>query len=230
MELFIVRHGQSGNNALSAPTGRDRDPALTPAGEQQAARVGPFIAAGSHLDRTERDGRPYLDFLYCSPMIRALQTAQPIGAALGLNPEVWVDIHEQGGIFLDHGGDTGHVGYPGQTRSQIRERFPDYVLPDQIGEDGWWNKGFEEVHQCHGRAMAAAQALRRCAGEGSRLGVVTHGGFTNSLIKALWHELPGDGFAYEHRNTAITRIDVGTERLVVRYMNRVEHLPEALIT
>ena len=230
MQLFIIRHGQSGNNALLDPAGRDQDPALTPAGEQQAARAGPFIGAGNHLEPAERERRPYLDALYCSPMIRALQTAHPIGESLGLRPEVWVDIHEQGGIFLDHGGDIGHVGYSGQTRSQIRDRFPHYVLPDRIGEDGWWNKGYEEVHQCHARAMSVAQALCQRAGEDSRIGVVTHGGFTNSLIKALWHELPGDRFAYEHRNTAITRIDVGPERLVMRYMNRTDHLPEALVT
>ena len=241
MELFIIRHGQSGNNALEDVTKRSKDPLLTEIGEQQAECVGPYLGAGQHLDVAERqNGRPFLDRLYCSPMIRTLQTARPIGRTLGLAPEVWVDIHEQGGIFLDHGEGRGVVGYSGLTRSQILEQFPDYVLPDEVGEDGWWNRGFEEIHVCHGRAIQVARILEERAGENIRIGLVTHGGFINSLLKALENQLPGTGVYYPHNNTAITRISFPPEawegsgnagaRLVVRYMNRVEHLSEELIT
>jgi 2,3-bisphosphoglycerate-dependent phosphoglycerate mutase len=202
MEIFIIRHGQSGNNALEDVSLRTHDPLLTETGEKQAEIVGPFLAAGGHLTLAERqNGRAFLDHLYCSPMIRTLQTAQPIGQALGLAPEVWVDIHEQGGLFLDHGEEGGIESFPGQTRSQILQQFPNYILPDEIGEDGWWNRGFEGPHLCHGRAINVADTLLRRGGEKSRIGLVVHGGFMDSILKALGHQLPGDGRHYHHDNT-----------------------------
>ena len=36
MELFLIRHGQSANNALGDVKGRDKDPELTELGEKQA--------------------------------------------------------------------------------------------------------------------------------------------------------------------------------------------------
>ena len=232
MELFIIRHGQSGNNALEDVTKRSKDPLLTEIGEQQAECVGPYLGAGQHLDVAEKqNGRPFLDRLYCSPMIRTLQTARPIGRALGLAPEVWVDIHEQGGVFLDHGDERGVVGYPGQTRSQIQEQFPEYELPEEVGEEGWWDKGCEEIQGCHGRAIWVAAALQERIAEDTRIGLVSHGGFIDSLLKALSHQLPGNGLHYAHHNTAITRVDFSPEgRTVIRYMNRVDHLSEELVT
>ena len=57
--------------------------------------------------------------LFCSPMLGSLQTAHPVQEALVLIPQVWVDIHERGGMFLDHGEGQGSVGYPGTARSEI---------------------------------------------------------------------------------------------------------------
>jgi len=232
MEVFVIRHGQSANNALEDVGLRTHDPLLTETGEKQAAIVGPFVAAGGHLSLAERqNGRPCIDQLYCSPMIRTLQTAQPIGQALGVAPEVWIDIHEQGGLFLDHGEEGGIESFPGQNRSQILAQFPNYILPDEIGEDGWWNKGYEEVHLCHGRAIKVAQTLLQRAAEDRRIGLVAHGGFMDALLKALGHHLPGDGRHYHHNNTSISRVDLEPGGKVgFKYMNRVHHLPDELIT
>ena len=234
MELFIIRHGQSFNNALAEEHAgqRHRDPALTETGERQAECVAPFLAAGRHLAPGERAaGGPRFDELYCSPMIRALQTAEPIARELGMAPEVWVDIHEEGGIFLDHGPDGGVVGYPGQTRKEIEERFPGYVLPLEVGEQGWWNHGFEERQWCLGRAIGVASALLERASEDRRIGLVSHGGFIDALLKAFGRQLPGTGLHYSHHNTAVTRIGLAPRGgITIRYMNRVDHLPKELLT
>jgi broad specificity phosphatase PhoE len=232
MQLFIIRHGQSANNVIEHLSQRHQDPPLTPPGEQQAALLAAFLARGGHLSAAERqDGRARLDQLLCSPMRRALQTARPCGAALGLAPEVWVDLHEIGGIYLDHGGDTGTLGYPGQTRRQVQDEFPGYVLPPALGPDGWWNRPMEAAHQGQGRAIGVARALRARAGEDRRVALITHGDFTDSLLKALWGRLPAEGLYFEHGNTGITRIDLQAEgRLLVRYLDSSEHLPEGLRT
>lgn len=234
MELFLIRHGESRNNLLEALAGGDpapqrhQDPELTEKGERQAACAAEFLAKGGHLGAAERqEGRPFLDQLYCSPMIRALHTAQFMGQALRLLPELWVEIHEVGGIYLDQGDEK--VGYPGQKRSQILQRFPGYGLPPQLTEQGWWKGGFEEPHQGQGRAIGVAQILRRRSGERCRIGLVSHGDFMSNLLKALADQLPGPGLYYEHRNTGITRLDFSPEgRVVVKYLDRVDHLPEEL--
>jgi len=229
MEVFLIRHGQSSNNALADPALRVEDPLLTATGERQARLTATHLAAGLHLHASTRDAaRPLLDRLYCSAMIRAMQTAQPIGEALRVRPEVWLDIHEIGGIFLDHG--ERKIGYPGRTRSQLAQRFPDHILPPQLSEHGWWNRDFEEMQQGYNRAAEVAQVLRQRAGEDIRIGLVSHGDFLSALLQALGDRLPGEGVYYEHRNTGITHIDLTPQRARVRYLNRVDHLVEELIT
>jgi broad specificity phosphatase PhoE len=238
MELYLIRHGQSANNVLeSALPGspasqgsRHQDPELTPKGERQARCAAEFLARGGHRYPGEGpDGRPPLDRLYCSPMIRALHTAQLIGQALGLRPQVWVDLHEMGGIYLDQ--DGAKVGYPGQGRGQLQARFPEIELPSQIREEGWWQGGFEEVHRAQGRAIGVARELRRLAAEGGRVGLVSHGDFLNGLLKALENQLPGNGTYWEHRNTGITRVDFEPGgRMVLKYLNRIDHLPAELVS
>ena len=223
MDLFLIRHGESYNNALEDGSRRVSDPPLTGLGEEQARRVASHLAGGGHLDPAERDGRPAFDSLYCSAMRRALQTAQPIAAALGIAPEVWVDTHEVGGIWLAGQGDLH-----GMTRSEIERGFPGVGLPDGIGEEGWWPGGQETKPAGRGRAIAVAEELRERARLGAerpeRLAIVTHGDFMSGLVKALTDQLPSQGLQYNHQNTGVTRFRLGPDGCAVRYLNRCEHL------
>ena len=83
MELYLVRHGQSANNlreqALAEHPGatvapRMAEPPLTDLGELQARLAGESL---------REEG---ITTLYCGPMLRTLQTAQIVGAALNLSP------------------------------------------------------------------------------------------------------------------------------------------------
>lgn len=112
MELYLIRHAQSQNNAV-ANAGRNRldpnagrhlssaDASLTDVGQDQARRVAEHLKKS--VDKTDvRDGVADegtghgIDRLYCSPMLRALQTTESIGKALGLSPEIWLDVQEEG--------------------------------------------------------------------------------------------------------------------------------------
>jgi len=241
MLLYIIRHAQSTNNALADPRDRDRDPTLTELGERQADILARHLAVNVELvppgGATNGRNRPGYHFtrLYCSPMWRALQTADAIGQALGLAPEVRTDIHEQGGIYLDHWDGRGPIGYSGKTRQEIQSVFPHYVLPEEITEGGWWNRDFEDWSACHERAIRVAAELRKWAdGDqegGERVAIVSHGGFVDALLKALFNQAADRGVFYYHYNTAISRIDFREDgRLSVRYLNRVDHLPPDLIS
>ena len=84
MDLFLIRHGESTNNALADVSQRVADPELTAKGRVQAERVAAYLAEGLHLAPAERaEDRPFFDQLYCSPMIRTLHTAQAIEQAMG---------------------------------------------------------------------------------------------------------------------------------------------------
>ena len=164
MELFIIRHAQSTNNALLDQATRVVDPPLTEIGLRQADLVAQHLARGVDHETAAIEGQGAdtpsgmgIERLYCSAMIRALQTATAIGRALDLKPHVWVDIHEEGGMWLDHGPSEGIRGHAGMTRGEIARRFPDCVLPDdEITEQGWWRYAQEE------RAPFLAARRARC--------------------------------------------------------------------
>ncbi|MBI1800624.1 MAG: histidine phosphatase family protein [Chloroflexi bacterium] len=238
MKLYIIRHAQSTNNVLTEAewNTRDSDPPLTALGEQQAEVVARHLAETADLENPwsnhRRVGRGYgIDHLYCSPMARALQTAQPVGDALGLNPEVWVDIHEQGGIYLNHGEERGKVGYPGKSRGQMLDQFPSYILPDAVGDEGWWTGDYEDLAGCHRRVLRVAEALRRQASGDERIALVTHGTFIDVLLKALVNQLPDAPLFFPQYNTAITRIDFRPDgHMAICYLNKVGHLPAELVS
>jgi len=235
MILYIIRHAQSTNNALTDHRDRVCDPPLTELGKRQTEILAQHMVTGVDIEPWSADSHGQRGYgitkLYCSPMWRALQTAQPVGRALGLAPEVWIDIHERGGVFLDHGEEEGIVGYPGKTRSEVLAEFPNYVLPEGITEQGWWHQGLEDWPACHGRAIRVMDRLRERSANDERIALVSHGGFFNALLKALFNQLPGRHVYYHCLNTSISRINFRDDgRLSVQFLNRVDHLPLDLVS
>ena len=242
MELFLIRHGQSFNNSLEPSNEAEKrvaDPELTEKGREQARAVATFLAEGGHLNGPERNGgRSRLDFLYCSAMIRAIQTAESIGESLGLSPEVWIDVHEVGGLWLKQEDDSIRQ-VSGLGRGEMEERFPHCVPSDGVRGDGWWRGGLEPEEARDERAASVAAALRERAAERCRIGVVSHGGFMSRLVSELAEPTAGDsrgdsnaddgGAYFEHANTAITRIELTPEqRVSIRYLNRTDHISQEL--
>ena len=239
MELFIIRHAQSTNNALAEQSRRVVDPPLTELGTRQAQLVAAYLANGIEHKTEPIEGQPPdasnggqgISRLYCSAMLRALQTASTIGEALNLRPHVWVDIHEEGGMWLDHGGEQGIQGYSGLTRAQISAQFPECHLPGEVTKSGWWRYGFEDRGYFLDRAERVAAALRKEARSDERLALVTHGGFAAYLLRALVCVPQDAAVFFHHDNTGITRVRFRPDgRVSIRFQNRVEHLPPEMIT
>ncbi len=162
MKLFIIRHAESANNHLALDLTYDEymhhrsvEPPLTELGVRQAEVLAQHLAQGPNPEQFREElSSPRsaygITHLYCSPMLRALQTALPVAQALGLQPEIWIDIHEHGGMFLGNPrSDDGLTIHPGLTRTEILTDFPGYCLPDAISEDGWWNSGYEDMPGCY---------------------------------------------------------------------------------
>ncbi len=241
IELFIIRHAESGNNALSDNRDRLVDPPITELGERQSEILAQHLATGATQDlipgaapgsARARERKGYgITSLYCSPMLRSLQTTHPIKEALGLIPKIWVDIHERGGMFLDHGEDRGSVGYPGLTRSEILAKYPDYQLAPGITEEGWWNRDREDSPTAGGWAIRVAEELVAMSDTEDRVAIISHGDFINILFKALLDQLPGNHIYYRHNNTGISRISIqkGSPTEVLS-LNRLDHLPSHMVS
>lgn len=241
MRFYLIRHAQSTNNALPTPEAqRSYDPNLTDIGLQQSQLLADYIATqpdpNPSMWRAIPEDNDIKGFgitkLYCSAMWRSLLTARYISESIGVAPEIWLEIHEHGGIYLEEKG--GFVGYPGKTRQEILTDFPNYRLPDTITDEGWWTGGYEDQAACHIRASVVAQELRMMAQNSHQdecVAMVSHGNFLDCLLKALM-VLPTDaGLYFSHFNTSITRVEfTPDDDIIIRYQNRVNHLPEDLIT
>ena len=224
MELYLIRHGQSTNNEGKLP--RAADPPLTDIGVEQARWAGESL---------KDEG---ITRLYCSPMLRTLQTAQMVSDSLDLPPHVFVGLHEWGGIGEARADGTA-VQLPGLNRAGMREVCPDVVLPDDVTDQGWWfHEGFawdiEDMCQLsHENGLAFIAHLTEHHGNTEqRVAAVSHGGSGGSLISAFFGLPPDAGYSrFTHNNTGVSRLLFTPERRQLQYLNKISHLPpEAVIS
>lgn len=240
MRFYFIRHAQSVNNLLwdnsGSSKGRSEDPVLTPLGFLQAERLANFIKqAGDGGSAEERDPYNHNGFgfthLYCSPMVRAVETGLAVSRAIGLPLTVWKDLHEGGGIYMDDEETGTPVGLHGNPRSFFETTFPELKLTDEIAADGWWNRPFEEREERMMRARKFLADLRLRHGESDdRVAVFSHGAFFNYFLAAVFNHTKQDGLWFLMNNTAITRIDFMPEFTDVMYMNRCDFLPQEMIS
>ncbi len=228
MHVYLIRHAQSENNVLTRETmvRRKVDPGLTELGFQQRDALANFLANESDIGD---DGFAITRF-YSSAMYRSLLTAQPVSTAVNMQPTIWLDLHEKGGMFRRQ---NGHVrGYTGMSRSAILREFPRYDLPESVSETGWYdaNMGLEPETHSFFRAIKVAKELLGWSNTDAVIALVSHGGFLDILLKAIFGQLPSRPYTmrYYHCNTAITRIDYDGSRPILHYLNRVDHLPASM--
>jgi 2,3-bisphosphoglycerate-dependent phosphoglycerate mutase len=254
MHLYLIRHAQSANNELYARTGgidgRHPDPPLTELGHQQARLLAGFLAAapqplpaGAELvwryaERHDRRGFG-LTHLYCSLMIRSIQTAAYIADTTGLAPVAWPELHERGGLHQVDEATGEEIGVPGPNSAWFQSKYPGLVLPEGLGEPGWWNRPKETVAEAVPRAGGVWERLLERHGDSDdHVALVIHGGFFQSLLTVLLSngdELTAPRLNERHvgfgmSNTSICRFEINAGVIMMRYLNRVDHLPDELIT
>lgn len=241
MQLFLIRHAQSANNLLWDQTGNNRgrshDPELTELGLKQAKHVAKLLRDGDPLDSQRTQGSRAsqkgfgITHLYCSLMLRAVQTGSAIAGVLSMPLVAWPEMHETGGIYLDDEESGLPIGLAGNPRSFFEQNYPHLRLPDWLDESGWWNRDFEADEDRQPRAnRALAQLLERHGGTQDRVAIVTHGGFYNYLLTAILGLEKRPAMWLLMNNTAVSRIGFEEERRVLYYHNRTDHLPRTWIT
>lgn len=240
MKLYFIRHGQSANNLLwqlkGSSNGRSDDPELTETGWRQAEALAQYLQQGSpDAAATNGDNQNVTGFgithLYSSLMVRAVATGTSVSRALDLPLVAWEDLHEGGGIYRDDEETGERVGEAGKNRAFFETHYPNLVLPESLGDAGWWSRPFEERDQRYARARRFLNELMEKHGDTEdRVAVISHAGFYNYMLAELLGLPKRDSHWFALNNAAITRIELGAERVGLVYSNRVNHVPGDLIT
>jgi phosphohistidine phosphatase len=110
VELYLLRHAHAGDPAKWQ--GDDAERPLSEKGRGQAERLGAFLA--------ERRLKP--GALLTSPRVRAVETAQIVGNAIGVKPE----IDERLAMALDLAGLSEVIDDAGSRRVMLVGHDPDF--------------------------------------------------------------------------------------------------------
>ena len=157
--MILLRHGQSEFNLAFTQTRRDpgiKDPVLTPLGHQQAAAAA-LALAGAGITR-----------ILASPYTRALQTAAPVAAALGLPVLIHPVVRERYAFTCDIGSPVSHLTtiFPDHDFTRLAER--------------WWPDEHEDADGILARA-AQFRAEMSERDDWRHTLVVSHWGFILSM-------------------------------------------------
>src|SRR5688500_8715187 len=151
MRLILIRHGESLGNVSGTMQGRD-DP-LTDRGRRQAREIAAHLAA-----------RGDIQHIYASPLARAFETSQIIGAAMGVEPEPRESFAE-----IDVGDAAGYTfeewerAFP-QEAARLHAEGAAYVMP-----------GGESGHQLGARVTRALDRVMEAHHDGDvTIAVVSH--------------------------------------------------------
>lgn len=80
MEIYIVRHGETDWNKLFLIQGRNNNP-LNNIGKSQAKKLGKYF----------KENNIVFDYIYSSPLLRAIQTAEIIAYELDYNDKIYLN-------------------------------------------------------------------------------------------------------------------------------------------
>ena len=202
---MLVRHGQSTWNREHRIQGQ-LDPPLSAEGRRQAALLAQRLSSRRFVG------------LYASDLKRAFETAEVLGATLGLAPEPRVRLRE---VFL---GD-----WEGLRTDEIAERFPK-AWASWVEEPDWdVVPGGEGADAFDARVAAELDEIVARHEHGEIL-VVTHG----SVIQVALHRIVGRAsrglFPFKIQNASISLIEKRDGRAVIGGVNDIAHLEESVIT
>jgi 2,3-bisphosphoglycerate-dependent phosphoglycerate mutase len=197
MLMYCVRHGESIYNAHGRIQGHLNIP-LSELGRRQAAAVANACRAwGSEA-------------VFCSPLRRARETAEPIAAASGLPIQIEPNLIEiRVGIFQGHNRSDLDQLCP-EEYSRWRSGDPDYVVPGGESRRALMQRGREVLESIAQREYATAI-------------VVSHGAILAAAFKSLL-EIPAQRHPFLLENASVSRLEIGDSTTRLHSLNEVWHL------
>jgi broad specificity phosphatase PhoE len=200
--LYLLRHGATEANLARPPRlqGRRHDPPLARLGVRQAEATRDFLAI-----------RP-IDHCYCSPLLRAVQTAAIVAAPHGLAPQP-LDAFTECDVGRWEGLDWQSIRY---LDADQYWRFT--TNPAEHGYPG--GESFADVHR---RVAPALDDLLR-AHEGEALLVVGHHVVNRTYLAGLLGLTPDQARQVTLDNCGISVVVREDEQTTVSTLNAAFHL------
>jgi probable phosphoglycerate mutase len=199
MMLFCLRHAESTYNAQGRIQGHLNVP-LSPLGRRQSEAVAAALA-----------GEP-IEAVYSSPLLRAVQTAEPLARVLNLEIRVLPGLIElNAGIFQGKSHRELAELHPAEW-ARWRSGDPDYAIPGGESRRDLMRRG--------------RQVLEEILALGHRQVVISsHGALLAGAMKALL-DIPAWRHPFRLQNAAIHRLEVSGKQVRLHSFNSVEHLRE----
>jgi broad specificity phosphatase PhoE len=200
--LYLIRHGATAANLASPPRlqGRRSDPPLAQLGVRQAEATRDFLAV-----------RP-IGHCYCSPLLRAVQTAALVAAPHGVAPQPLEALTEC---------DVGE--WEGLDWGTIRARHPEAYRRFHEGPGAFGYPGGESFADVHARAAPALDALLQ-AHPGESVLVVAHHVVNRTYLAGLLGLAPGQARGVVLDNCGISVVVCAGGATAVATLNAAFHL------
>ena len=203
--LILVRHGQSTWNAQGRIQGW-ADPPLDDTGQEQARRLARRLAA------EEQD----ISALYSSPLLRARQTAEAIGLALGLTVQTDDRLKEN---------DVGLLA--GLTGDEVERQFPEWIAARRANVEWMVPPGGEDRDTFLERAVAVMGDIVTHHPDQS-VAVVSHGGTLGVYLAHLLEMPIHRTLPFQFDNTSLSIVKVGERRVRLFKLNDTSHLSNGI--
>jgi broad specificity phosphatase PhoE len=197
--LLLVRHGQTSMSIDDAFCGITEVP-LAPIGHRQAQAL------------AERLRKQHVDVLYCSPQLRALETAAPLANALGLEIQTLDPLRE-----IDFG------LWENRLRSELIQEYPELIA---AWERGLWMgnpPGGETRQAVIARVVPCViELLDKHAGQTIML--VSHRTTLRLLTGHMLDMALSSSRRMQVSPTSLTELHVKGDQVQILYYNDTAHL------
>jgi len=186
--LYLIRHGENPANITKEFSHRLVDYSLTPKGVLQAQQTGAYFKSRQ------------IDAIYCSPLKRAIETAEIIGQAISVQPVIFEEFREVNvGALEALGGSPENWATHDSIIRAWFEGQPDRTFPEG-----------ENYHMLLERMRAGVQRILH-EQDGKKSIIVGHGGIFTFTLKDICREVDLAMLiaSYGH-NCSITEIEMHT--------------------
>ncbi len=201
LELLIIRHGETAWNTADRFRGRVNIE-LSEKGLRQVASL------AEHLSRKK------IEAVYCSPLRRAVQTAEAISRVHQLTPQITDKLTD-----LDFG------TWEGQTRDDVKTQYPEIYNTWLERPDLALIPGGESLEDTRKRSLSTVEEIIARHPEGT-VAIVTHRAVTKVLICALLGLDNSHFWNIEHSTCGVTTFIYNNLCYILIHHNDTYFLPE----